>query len=70
MVDLSEVLVKVSFFEIYQERAYDLLENNNKRMQLNLRDDGTQFQLTNLIAAKVDNFDQAITLMRHGLRSD
>jgi hypothetical protein len=60
--------VKISFFEIYNEKAYDLLETSKKRIELKLREKGPHFQLAGLKAIEVKNFDEAIDIIRHGLR--
>lgn len=67
--------VKVSAFEVYNERPKDLLAPCNSGIALNIREDGNRFFLDNITEKEVCSKDDALNLLdeatrhRHSSRS-
>ena len=65
--DCSEYTIKVSFFEILNEKIFDLLKT--MKVPLALKEAGTEFYIPDLKCAAVATEDEAITLLEHGCKT-
>ena len=65
--DASEYTIKVSFFEILNEKIFDLLKT--MKVPLALKEAGTEFYIPDLKCATVATEDEAIELLEHGCKT-
>ena len=61
-----EFKLKVSFFEIYNEKVKDLL--NNSTETIHIREKQDEIFMENLVEREVERIDQAVDLLNHSLQ--
>ena len=67
-VHLSDVSVGVSFFEIHNEKLFDLLNNAKIKVPLGMREEVGQFLFPNLTTRWVSTVEEAMSALNHGCR--
>ena len=65
-VDLSTVSVGVSFFEILNEKLYDLLNTSKVKVPLAMREEGGQFLIPTLTVKWVSAIEEASEALDQG----
>jgi hypothetical protein len=65
-VDLSAVSVGVSFFEILNEKLYDLLNTSKVKVPLSMREEGGKFLIPNLTVKWVSTTEEASEALDQG----
>ena len=66
--DLDQVSVGVSLFEIYNERAFDLMNSSKMRIPLVLKEEGAAFLFPSLTVLWVSSAEEAKAELSRGLR--
>ena len=67
-VDLSNISVSVSFFEIHNEKLFDLLNTSKIKVPLGMREEVGQFLFPNLTTRWVSTVEEAMDALNHGCR--
>ena len=67
-VDLSHVSVGVSFFEILNEKLFDLLNPSKLKVPMAMREEGGTFLLPNLTTRWVSTVEEARDALNFGSR--
>ncbi len=65
-VDTSTVSIGVSFFEILNEKLYDLLSSSCSKVPLCMREEGGQFLIPNLTVKWVSTLEEASDALVEG----
>jgi len=65
-IDEDTDTIKISFFEILNEKIYDLLKNSRAKVPLTLRQEGHRFLVGDLTSQSVASVEEAVALLSQG----
>merc|ERR1719300_236163 len=65
-IDEDTDTIKISFFEILNEKIYDLLKNSRAKVPLTLRQEGHRFLVGDLTSQSVASVEEAVGLLNQG----